>query len=312
MTGHASLGPGREFDAIRALLAQWGNRARGVGDDCALLDTRPGERLVVSVDTSVENVHVRREWLTPEEIGWRATMAALSDPAAMGARPLGLLAALAVPVGWRGDILALGAGIGAAAHAAQCPLVGGDLDAGQALSIAVTVLGSAASPLLRSGARAGDALWVTGTLGGPAAALRAWHAGNEPPPAARTRFARPVARLDLAASLAARGCHAAIDISDGLIADARHLAAASGMALTIALEAIPVFGGSSPVDAAASGEEYELLFAAPPSFDALRIATEFGVPVARIGDVAAGPAGVTVTSGGARVEFDGGHDHFSR
>ncbi len=281
MTGHASLGPGREFDAIRALLARWGSRARGVGDDCALVDAPPGERLLVSVDTSVENVHFRREWLTPEEIGWRATMAALSDLAAMGARPLGLLAALAVPVAWRGDLLALGDGIGAAADAARCPIVGGDLDAAGELSIALTVLGSAVAPLMRSGALPGDALWVTGTLGGPSAALRSWHAGNEPPHAARARFARPVARLDLAASLAARGCHAAIDISDGLIADARHLAAASGMALTIALEAIPVFGGLSPVDAAASGEEYELLFAAPPSFDAPRVAAEFGVPVAR-------------------------------
>ena len=311
MSGHAPLGPGREFDAIRALLARWGSRAQSIGDDAALVDVPPGERLVVSVDTSVEHVHFRREWLTPEEIGWRATMAALSDLAAMGARPLGLLIALTAPVSWREDILALGDGIGAAADAAHCPIVGGDLDTGGELSIGLTVLGSAKAPLMRRGARAGDALWVTGTLGGPAAALRAWQAGHEPSQAARDRFARPVARLDIAMSLADRGCHAAIDISDGLIADARHLAAASGVALTIALDAIPVSAGISPPEAAASGEEYELLFAAPPSFAAAGCAVEFEIPVTRIGDVAAGPPGVTVTSGGARVEFGGGHDHFS-
>ena len=99
---HHALGPGREFDAVRALMARWGDLARGIGDDAAVLDVPPGERLVVSVDSSVEDRHFRRAWLTPEEIGYRAATAALSDLAAMGARPLGMLVALALPTAWRG------------------------------------------------------------------------------------------------------------------------------------------------------------------------------------------------------------------
>ena len=92
---HLPLGPGAEFDAVRAMLDVWGAQARGIGDDGALLDVPPGTRLVVSTDTSVEDVHFRRAWMTPEEIGYRAAMAALSDLAAMGAAPLGLLVAAA-------------------------------------------------------------------------------------------------------------------------------------------------------------------------------------------------------------------------
>ena len=104
MSRHLTLGPGREFDAVRDLLARWGTAATGVGDDAAVLDVPTGSRLVVSTDSSVEEVHFRAEWLTPEEIGWRATMAALSDLAAMGATPLGVLLALTVPVRWRGSL----------------------------------------------------------------------------------------------------------------------------------------------------------------------------------------------------------------
>lgn len=82
------MGPGREFDAVRALLDQWGAAAVGIGDDCAVLDVPAGSRLVVSTDSTVEDVHFRRAWLTPEEIGWRAATAALSDLAAMGSTPI--------------------------------------------------------------------------------------------------------------------------------------------------------------------------------------------------------------------------------
>ena len=114
---HLAMGPGREFDAIRALIAQWGDAARGLGDDGALLDVAPGARLVVSVDTSMEDVHFKRAWLSPREIGWRATAAAISDLAAMAAEPLGLLVALSLPARWASELPALGAGIEAAARA---------------------------------------------------------------------------------------------------------------------------------------------------------------------------------------------------
>ncbi|MFL5577881.1 MAG: AIR synthase related protein, partial [Gemmatimonadaceae bacterium] len=149
------LGPGREFDAVRDMLRRWGAAASGVGDDCAVLDVPAGERLCVSTDASVEGVHFRAGWLTPREIGWRAAAAALSDLAAAGAAPLGLLLAVSVPARWRPDLGELADGVGAAARAAGAPIVGGDTTgaAADALSLTVTVLGSAVRPLGRGGAR---------------------------------------------------------------------------------------------------------------------------------------------------------------
>ena len=121
MTGsHLSMGEGKEFDAIRAMLAQWGPRATGIGDDAAVLDLPPDERLVVSTDACVEGVHFRREWLTTAEIGERAASAALSDLAAMAATPLGLLLAIALPDGRESDLADLARGVGSAAASARC------------------------------------------------------------------------------------------------------------------------------------------------------------------------------------------------
>ena len=112
------LGPGPEFDAIREMLRRWGPRARGIGDDAALIDVPAGEQLAVSTDSSVEGVHFRRGWLSPREIGYRATVAALSDLAAMAATPAGLLLALGVPPKWRSDLDALAPGVAWAGTAA--------------------------------------------------------------------------------------------------------------------------------------------------------------------------------------------------
>src|SRR4051812_44622747 len=100
-----SLGPGREFDVIRDLVRRWGDSARGIGDDAAVLDVPAGNRLLASTDATVENVHFRRDWLTPEEIGYRAAAAALSDLAAMGATPIAILVALCVPERWREQLV---------------------------------------------------------------------------------------------------------------------------------------------------------------------------------------------------------------
>lgn len=306
---HTLLGPGREFDLIRSLLDRWGSAASGIGDDAAVLSLAPGERLVASTDTSVEDVHFRRAWLTPEEIGWRATMAALSDLAAMGARPLGALVALTVPDAWRDVLPGVADGVGAACARAGLQVVGGDTNAGAVLTIGITVLGATATPLMRAGARTGDAVWVTGELGGPGAALAAWQGGAAPGGAYRERFARPEARLAQGRQVAAAGATACIDISDGLIADARHLAAASLACVTIDLDRVPCVHGVTPQRAATSGEEYELLFTAPRG---VQIALD-RVPATVIGEVTSvGAAAVVVTQGGALVEGLTGHDHFSR
>ncbi|MBI3792840.1 MAG: thiamine-phosphate kinase [Gemmatimonadetes bacterium] len=307
---HVSLGPGREFDAIRALIAQWGETAQGLGDDAALLAVPSGAQLVVSVDASVEDVHFKREWLTPEEIGWRATTAAISDLAAMAADPLGLLVALSVPPRWQSDIMALGAGIAAAARAARMPIVGGDTTGGARLTLSVTVLGSVRAPLGRSGARPGDIIYVTGALGGPSAALQAFALGERPAEALRARFAHPEARLDAARWLAERGATAAIDISDGLAADLRHVAAASGVTLELDVRAVPVLAGATVDDALAGGEEYELAITSG-ALDTAAFEAATGVRLTAVGTVTAGPGVVRGSRDGRRVDLPGGHDHFS-
>ena len=294
------MGEGAEFDAIRRLLATWGAQAAGIGDDAAVLDIPADERLVVSTDASVENVHFRRAWMTAEEIGSRATGAALSDLAAMGATPRGLLLALGIPEAWRSELEQLARGVGAVAAVAGCPIVGGNVSAAGELSLTFTVLGSAARPLTRSGAREGDIIFVTGRLGGPGAALKALLEGRKPSAADRARFVAPAPRLREAQWLAERGAHAAIDISDGLIADGSHLARASGVSLALDDRAIPCVAGVSAEDAITSGEEYELLVAAPLASDVRveEFAREFGLPLTAIGVVIApGPAGGDVLWG---------------
>ena len=306
------MGAGAEFDAIRGLLVTWGAQAAGIGDDAAVLAIPAGERLVVSTDASVENVHFRREWMTAEEIGGRAAAAALSDLAAMGATPRGLLLALNIPELWRPELEPLARGVGTVAASAGCPIVGGNVSAAGELSLTITVLGSAVQPLTRSGARDGDIIFVTGRLGGSGAALRALLAGEKPAVAHRARFVAPVPRLREARWLAEHGAHAVIDISDGLVADASHLARASGVSLSLDERAVPCVSGVSVEDALASGEEYELLVAVPPASDirADEFEREFGLPLTAIGVVSA-PGASAVTLRGSRAVGSRGHDHLS-
>lgn len=314
MSDTLSLGPGREFDVIRDLVRRWGPAARGIGDDAAVLDVPAGTRLVASTDASVENVHFRRPWLEPPEIGYRAAAAALSDLAAMAATPIAMLVAMAVPLGWRAVLGEIAEGIGEASRLFHAPITGGNLTAGVELALTVTVLGYAEHPLGRDGARAGDALYVTGTLGGPQRALRTWESGGTPTGEDRARFARPVARVREALWLAEHGATAAIDVSDGLVGDVWHLAAASGVQAIIELDAVPGVPGVALLDAVASGEEYEIVVAAPAPLDAHAFAHAFGVPLTRIGMIEraldSGPM-VRLRSRGSFVDLPPGHDHLS-
>lgn len=283
-----------------------------------MLDVPPGERLVVSTDASVEDVHFRRGWLTPEEIGWRATTSALSDLAAMAARPLAVVVAIALPASWRDALDGLAEGIGAAVRAVDAVIVGGDLAAARELGVTVTVLGTASAPVGRGGARAGDALYVTGRLGGPLRALRRLELGEAPDPADRDRFARPVARVAAGRWLAARGARALVDVSDGLVADLSHVAAASGVRCVVDGARVPRVAGATLDDAMASGEEYELVCAAPAGLDVAACARDTGTPLACIGTVhAVGPGerpyvDVLAPPGRPRVDLPPGYDHFTR
>ena len=270
------LGPGREFDLIRRFLAggaQEGARADvrvGPGDDCAVV---AGNGIALSSDMSVEGVHFRREWLAPREIGWRAAAAALSDLAAVAARPIGILVSLAAPEADAGEFaVQVMEGCREAAEYAGGALLGGDLTRSPGpFVIDVTVVGEAPRPVLRSGARHGDEVWVTGELGGAAACVQALMRGEKPDPAARERFAHPVPRVREALWLLGRGLPAAmVDVSDGLAGDAAHLAAASCVAVLLSPELLPVHPAARERSRAATlrralggGEDYELCFTAP-------------------------------------------------
>ncbi len=316
-----TLGPGREFDRIRDIARSLGVHARGLGDDCALL---PGgdATLAISTDLSVEGVHFRLDWIDPAEVGWRATAAALSDLAAEGAAPAGVLSAITVPERTADrDLAALAGGIGEAAGAAGTLVIGGDLSAGPVWSVAITVLGRAVRPVTRAGAKPGDGLWVTGALGAARAALEAWRRGDAPAEDARRAFARPEPRIAAGEWLAAHGAIAMLDLSDGLAGDAAHLAAASDVGVRLALEMVPVAAAAIPEAkrlelpvqqfAAEGGEDYELLVALPASFAAAAVG-EFeaacGIALTRVGAAERG-SGVRAELLGRRLELRG-YDHF--
>jgi thiamine-monophosphate kinase len=322
------MGPGREFDAIRMLMDRWGDLAVDLGDDAAVLTLEGTERVqVVSTDACVDGVHFRREWIGSADIGARAAAAALSDLAAMGARADAVLLAFIVPDDWRAELGSIADGIGEVVRASGARIVGGNLSRGATFAITTTVIGSTTKPIPRSGAIAGDVLVVTGVLGGPGAATNAWYAGGTPSAWARTRFARPVPRLAEGIALAEAGARAMMDISDGLVADARHLASASGVHVSIDALRVPRGPDVDVRTALSSGEEYELLAAFPPAV-AARLVTEwparFAVPLTIVGhlataesasdvDILNAPAGLKISGNhSGRVEFDAGHDHFSR
>jgi thiamine-monophosphate kinase len=318
------LGPGREFDRIRAIARALGAQAKGLGDDCALLPAGSGT-LALSTDVSVENVHFRLQWLTFEEIGWRAAAAALSDLAGEAAQPAGMLVALVAPASaGESELSAVMSGAASAGAIVGAPVIGGDLSTGAVWTIAVTVIGRADPPVSRAGARPGDGIWVSGVLGGARAALEAWQRGEAPAAAARAAFAHPEPRIVAGRWLATHGAgaHAMLDLSDGLGGDAGHLAAASGVGLELALDRLPVAPDAIPearrLDlpvqqfAAEAGEDYELLVALPPEFgsaDAMAFQRDCGIALTRVGEVRQG-SGVRALLGDRPVTLTG-FDHFA-
>ena len=275
-----------EFELIAALaqeLAQQPSKAveLGIGDDAAVL--RVGkERLVVSVDDQVEGVHFDLRWLTLSDVGYRSLQAAASDLAAMGATPLAAVASLHVPQGMlAAQLRQLARGQAQAARKLRCPLVGGNVSRGARLSVTTTVLGQVTKPLLRSGARVGDELWVLGELGLARAGLLL-HQQRLKVPArlrtvaarARVAWARPEARIASGRKLAGRA-HAVIDVSDGLAGDVKHLVDAGRVKAVLEAkklarlispelaELADLLGEPGVALALTGGEDYALLCAGP-------------------------------------------------
>jgi thiamine-monophosphate kinase len=315
-----ALGPGAEFDRIRRIAELLGPQGVGLGDDCGLI--REGEEFfALSTDVSVEGVHFRPQWVRPDEVGWRATASALSDLAAEGAVPVGILSAVTLPAAApEAHLLELMSGVGAAAKYAGALVLGGDLATGPGWSVAVTAVGRTRAPVTRGGAEPGDRLWVSGILGGARAAVEAWRRGEQPLPGARTRFAHPEPRIAAGRWLARHGAHAMIDLSDGLGGDAGHLAAASRVALELDLDAVPIapevtpeaerLGVSPQRFAAEGGEDFELLVALPPRFNAAdAFVRDCGISLTPVGTVGDGN-GVRFLLAGQATMLKG-FNHFS-
>lgn len=309
-----ALGPGPEFDLIRDFLHGVRGKGPGVrvgpGDDCAVVT---GAGIAVTVDMTVEDVHFRRAWLPMADIGYHAAAGALSDLAAIAARPIGVLAAVALgPGDEEGAGRELMRGVVAAARAVDAVVLGGDLTRSPGpLVVDITALGDVTRPVLRSGARVGDEVWVTGALGAAAAAVRDWLSGEEPDAAAREAYARPGPRVREALWLAARDIPTAmVDLSDGVAGDAGHIAAASGVRVVIRSAALPVAEPARGPDgtrlAAAGGEDYELCFTARPGAVAEveeAFGRELGVTLTRVGEVVEGSGAVVVDEEGQVMEL---------
>ncbi|MBE9608672.1 thiamine-phosphate kinase [Chitinilyticum piscinae] len=298
------------------------NADLGVGDDCALMRVREGMQLAVSVDMLVSGRHFFAD-VDPQSLGHKALAVNLSDLAAMGAEPRWFTLSLALPELDEGWLAGFSAGLHALADQHGISLVGGDTTKGP-LTLSIQVAGElpAGSALLRSAGQPGDDLWVSGELGAAAAAVMHGCGRFRLPDtecrAAYRRLEWPTPRVEL--GLALRGvAHAALDISDGLAGDLRHICARSACGAELWLEALPasdclaVLPETLRREALLSGgDDYELCFSAPAvqREHLAALAAELGVPLTRIGRLVAG-SGVQVLLHGEDICWQhGGFDHF--
>jgi len=310
-----------EFDLIARIRARAGTRADvalGIGDDAALLAPPPGRQLAVTADTLNAGVHFP-DGTAPADLGWKALAVNLSDLAAMGAEPAWCTLSLSLPradAAWIGGFLD---GFLDLAGRHGVALVGGDTTRGP-LSVSVTAMGlvEPGRALRRDGARVGDDVWVTGTLGDAAGALALL--AREPGHALRARLDRPLPRVQAGRALAGIA-HACVDVSDGLLADLGHVCARSGVGAQVDVQALPA--SDALRDAfdedtrralqAGGGDDYELCFTAPAGAREriAGLAPAHDLCFTRIGRIVAG-AGVQA------LDADGqpwqparrGYDHF--
>jgi thiamine-monophosphate kinase len=290
------------IDTLRALATD--PAARGLIDDAAVLDIGDGA-LVLTHDMIVEGVHYLPDD-PPADVAWKLVAVNLSDLAAKGARPIGAL--LGFTLGDEAWDRAFAEGLGQALAAFDLPLLGGDTVTAPVRVLGLTALGRTAQiPPERSGARPGDHLWVSGTIGDAGAGLAMLQGRLTPDDALVERYRLPRPRLEAGQRLAPL-VGAMMDVSDGLLIDAHRMAAASGCGLDLTLDAIPLSNaylaacGEARLGAATAGDDYELLFAAPPraAQTILALAEEIGLPFTPIGTAVVG-AGLTLSENGAPI-----------
>jgi len=321
--------------ALRRSMARPPSRvALGIGDDCALLAPAPGMQLAVSTDMLVEGRHFLST-VDPARLGHKALAVNLSDLAACGARPVAFTLSLALPAVDAHWLAGFSDGLFALADEHGCELVGGDTTRGP-LTISITVFGEVPTggALLRSGAKAGDDVWVSGTLGDARLALEVFRGTLNLPAEqfelARRRMEQPTPRVALGQAL--RGiANAAVDVSDGLIGDLGHVLKASGVGATLdadaAVKLIAIDAALAGADAATTlrlpllrtcslsgGDDYELVFTAPAAARSAveRAGQETATPVTRIGQIEA-LVGLRIVDSAGRpvVQNFSSFDHFT-
>jgi len=299
--------------------------ALGLADDAALLTPQAGHEIVLASDMLVEGRHFPAG-AQADVIAARVLHSNLSDLAAMGAFPLAFLTSVAFPGTWGAkEREALADAFADQTRALELPLIGGDTTVGgQELVISLTLVGEVPTgeALLRSGARDGEDVWVSGTIGDAGLGLKMAQNTLDPQPDLLARYESPQARLEL--GLALRGlASACVDVSDGLLADAGHLAKASGVAIEIESAMIPLSdpallwleneGQPGLTRLASAGDDYELLFTAPSarSGDILALQDEVGVPLNWIGRVGPGEGCTLLDDAGVAIDVPtGGFTHF--
>jgi thiamine-monophosphate kinase len=315
-----------EFDVIaRHFTRPAANAVLGVGDDCALVDVTNGMDLAVSVDTMVSGTHFFPD-VDPEALGHKALAVNLSDMAAMGAMPYWAMLALTLPKVDHDWLAAFAKGFFDLAEEFNVSLIGGDTTRGP-LTLTVTIMGEvpAGAALRRGGAKVGNDVWVSGYIGDAALAVAHRHGklvlGEDDYHEAVMRLYEPTPRVALGQAL--RGlATAAIEVSDGLLADLGHICKLSGVGATVELAAIPVSPNGARHVATdpgrnaivAGGDDYELCFTAHPnSRESIQDLTKMmEVPLTRIGQVKRGKGVSLLGADGRAVKIDGrGFDHFS-
>jgi thiamine-monophosphate kinase len=275
-----------EFDLIGAIRERLGATSAGrdevrigIGDDAAVTVQPGGRARVVTVDAIVDGIAFRRRWCPPRSVGRKAIGAALSDLAAMGAEPAEAYVWLGMPEDFSADdALELCDGLAELAEQEGVAVLGGDITAAAALSVSVTAVGGGEADAMvgRSGARDGDAVCVTGTLGGAAAGMMVLEhpelcegLSDRVCRAVAARQLEPIPRLAAGRALAAGGASAMIDVSDGLGAEAEHLAAASGVGIEIDLDRVHRAAGVAEVADAAGRDPYELIVGGGEDYELL-------------------------------------------
>ena len=323
----AELGEFAFIKTIKEMVQEGAGVIKGIGDDAAILTPSPGMAALVTTDLLLEGVHFQLAFTDPHRLGRKAVAVNLSDIAACGGTPTAFLVALAIPAETElAFVRSLYQGMLAQAREFQVSLVGGDTSRGDRLLISITLMGEAKAGevVYRAGAKKGDLIFVPGTIGDAALGLQQLKQGGKEgglvqrhlAPAPRVREGREIACRSLATAM--------IDVSDGLAADLGHIVEASGVGAEVRLSRLPLseeylrevagYNADPYALALTGGEDYELLFTAPPAKEQAvdKLVQELGIPITAIGEIVDALAGVRVlTDDGKEYPIKAtGHDHF--